>query len=292
VRLGSTPPSPPGTPRLRIALRPRTLGVDVQLRVFVLCSALLASACSDPRSDGTTPTKEQVLPELRITEDTPSLMLTWIDTRGGTHVEMKPSSVPAEARALVRVVVADREEGTRDPIYVVDLEKPEPDQSYLARSMPRRAWEEEIEQRRRAQLASREGPSTPRPGSSGQSPGGPLPPGPDLPDPFAPPKLKPEPSSTPLGDSVANVTVVVYGASWCEPCHHAMDHLKKLGVPVVFKDIEADGAAKAEMQSKLERIGRSAGSIPIIDVGGQILVGYSKGALDKALRKAAGGTML
>jgi glutaredoxin len=267
---------------LRIDVRPRTLRLDVRSWLIVSCSALLASACSDPRSDGTTPTKEQALPELRITEETPSLMLTWIDARGGTHVEMKPSSVPEEARALVRVVVADREEGTRDPIYVVDLGKPEPDRSYLARSMPRRAWEEEIEQRRRAQLASREAPPSPRP----------TPPGPDFPDPFAPPKLKPEPSRTPLGDSIANVTVVVYGASWCQPCHDAMDHLKKLGVPAVFKDIEADGGAKAEMQSKLERIGRSAGSIPIIDVGGQILVGYSKGALDKALRKAAGGTML
>lgn len=260
--------------------------------VFVLCAALLGSGCSDPRSDGTTPTKDAALPELRITEETPSLMLTWIDARGGTHVEMKPSKVPEDARALVRVVVADREEGTRDPIYVVDLGKPEPDRSYLARSMPRRAWEDEIEQRRRAQLASREGPRKPEPGAPPQGPSGTLPPGPDFPDPFAPPKLKPEPSSTPLGDSIANVTVIVYGASWCQPCHHAMDHLKKLGVPAVFKDIEADGGAKAEMQSKLERIGKSAGSIPIIDVGGQILVGYSKGALDKALHKAAGGTML
>ena len=49
-------------------------------------------------------------------------------------------------------------------------------------------------------------------------------------------------------------------------------------MPYVLKDIEADRLADEEMQEKLETAGRRGGSIPVIDVQGQILVGFSEGA--------------
>ncbi len=40
------------------------------------------------------------------------------------------------------------------------------------------------------------------------------------------------------------------------------------------------------MNQKLARAGRGGASIPVIDIMGQILVGYSASALDQAIRTA------
>jgi hypothetical protein len=58
-----------------------------------------------------------------------------------------------------------------------------------------------------------------------------------------------------------------------------------------MKDIEKSGAAAKEMQDKLRRINRQGGSIPVIDVMGQIFVGFSDGSLRKAVAKARGATL-
>jgi glutaredoxin len=82
------------------------------------------------------------------------------------------------------------------------------------------------------------------------------------------------------------VVVVIYGASWCKPCHDAAAYLRARGVNVIQKDIDESDAARSEMQRKLERAGLSGSQIPVIDVMGQILIGYSPRALDRALEAA------
>lgn len=79
--------------------------------------------------------------------------------------------------------------------------------------------------------------------------------------------------------------VIVYGASWCGPCHMAQAHLLKRGVPFIDKDIEQDPGAERELLLKLRAIGADARriGIPVIDVGGQMLFGYEPTALDEAL---------
>ena len=234
-----------------------------------LAVAFAAPACGKKRSDdGTAPVAAGALSPLTIRDDTPDLMLTWIDEKGDTHVVLHPPDVPAAGRSLVRVVVADREDGTRDLFYVADLTKKSDDGSYATRAMRRRAWEDEIEQRRSTYLAK---VAPPRPEASGST-------APDRPPP-------------PSADRGA-YTVIIYGASWCGPCHQAADHLKAKGIPFVMKDIDETPGAAAEMRDKLTRAGRHGGSIPVIDVRGQILVGYSPHSLDAALAKAGAGTML
>ena len=241
--------------------------------VFVI-SSLTTSGCSQKKNDdGTAPmaiTKE--LPALTIREDTPNLLLTWIDDKGDMHVELEVAGVPAEGRSLVRVVVSDREDGTKDAFYVVDLTTKGADGGYAAKTMSRRSWEAEVEKRRAAYIAK-------------VSP------------------AKPGPSTAPANTDAANrndkpppiasdVTVIIYGASWCKPCHEVGEYLKSKGVRFVHKDIEEDRSAALEMREKLEKSGQRGGSIPVIDVRGQILVGFSQYALDRALAKAASGTAL
>lgn len=241
----------------------------------VLLCALLGSAalvgCSRKKDDGTAPSAGLgSLPALSIRDDTPDLMLTWIDEKGDTHVEIHPADVPAAGRPLVRVVVADREDGTRDLFYVADLTRNDADGSYATQTMSRRAWEGEIEKRRAAYLAKI---SPPPPAPSGEgAPGAP------------PGAASPPPASA--------LTVTIYGASWCGPCHQAESYLKAKGVRVVMKDVEKTPGAAAEMRDKLERSGQRGGAIPVIDVRGQILVGFSHGAVDQALARIKEGTVL
>jgi glutaredoxin len=241
------------------------------IAAFVACALVLA-ACGEKKDDGTTPAGAPSLPALTIREDTPNLLLTWIDDRGDTHSALHPSEVPQEGKPLVRVVVADREEGTRDPLYVVDLTKASGDGSFAARAMSRREWESVLEKRREAYLGKL-GPKTAAPpvGSAGSSP-------------------SPSPPQTAVPAN--GLVVVIYGAEWCKPCHQAADYLKSKGIQVISKDVEQSREAAREMQEKLEKSGRRGGSIPVIDVRGQILVGYSRGELDRAIAKAGAGTVL
>lgn len=229
--------------------------------------------------------KPQDLPSLRIGDDTPNLMLTWIDGHGGTHVEVSPNRVPDEGRRLVRVIVTGKEDGTSDPIYVTDLTKKENDGTYGTRPMPRQDWENEIERRRGAvaSLPESEGRERRLPPSHGPGPQHGVPGPQQGPDPAGP---------DPAPDTLKGVSIIIYGASWCGPCHMAQDHLRKKHVSFVFKDVDQDHDAQAEMSAKLAKAGGRAGSIPVIDVGGRIMVGYDERALDQALERAGGGTAL
>lgn len=259
----------------------RTRSILASLLALALA---LGSGCSKSSDAGQGEQRE--LPPLGFSDATPDLMLTWIDERGDTHVETSTKSVPKAHARFVRVVIADRDE--RDPIYVADVSEPDPAGSYVAHGVPRSRWEEEIARRRKegGALAEQIPPPPPRRAPPREPRSDPAP----LPAP--PPNHDREPAAPPLDPSMANVKVVVYGASWCGSCHKALDHLKRKGVKADFRDIEKDGTAQVEMKTKLDRASGRHGAIPVIDVAGQILVGYSPRDLDRALEKARGGTML
>ena len=229
-------------------------------------TAVVAGCSHKATDDGTAPAAARALPPLTLTDETPELMLTWIDDKGVTHVELRPQDVPAPSRALVRVVVSDREDGTHDLFYVADLTAKGDDGSYPTRTLRRHDWEAENREAPRRLPGPHRAPPPPPAGSSGSGPA-----------PF---------------QAQGAATVIIYGASWCGPCHQAADFLKSKGVPYVLKDVETTPGAAAEMQEKLARAGRHGGSIPVIDVRGQILVGFSPGSLAQALSRVPAGTTL
>jgi glutaredoxin len=86
----------------------------------------------------------------------------------------------------------------------------------------------------------------------------------------------PEPAAAaPSGDGA-----VIYGASWCGPCHQAQAWFKAAGVPFVEHDIEEEPEAREQMQLALESAGRRGGSIPVIVWHGKVFVGFDAGALE------------
>lgn len=74
--------------------------------------------------------------------------------------------------------------------------------------------------------------------------------------------------------------VTVYSASWCAFCHAAMEYLDKIGVKYETKDIESDRAIAEEAVEKSGQMG-----IPVIDIKGDIIVGFDRPKIDESLKK-------
>jgi len=234
-----------------------TRGLTLLLAMLAL--AAMTGACSDD-DGGTKPQGADSLPKLHLTDETEELLLTWMDERGATHTGLTIAEVPESSKKLVRVTT--KEAGHGALFYVADLSAKRPDGSYPVRTMRRSDWEAEIGKRRDAWRAKHAPPPPPK--ATGQSS---------------------SPPATPTGD----LLVVVYGAPWCKPCHQATAYLKRRGIRYVEYDIDKDAKRNQEMVQKLRRTGKRPGTIPVIDVGGIILQGYSQGALARAIDKATKG---
>lgn len=227
-------------------LAPFLLGV-VGVVAFVL-GVLNVTACRKDGPEGTP--VDETAPT--VTETSAGLLLTWIDDKGEFHVEQKVDSVPVIARDVVRVVDPSREEPSGGRLFLVDLRNAGVDGHYPVRIAARDEFEKLAVSRRAAH-------------------GG---------------VLAPQAAPTGSAAEAARSPVVIYGASWCGPCHQAQAFLKRKGVAFVEKDIEQDSAAAREMRAKLSKSGMRGGSIPVIDVRGKILVGFDEGAIERALAVA------
>lgn len=76
-----------------------------------------------------------------------------------------------------------------------------------------------------------------------------------------------------------NSPITVYSATWCAFCHAAMDYFDKLGVEYTDKDVEKDLEAGKEAVDKSGQRG-----IPVIDIDGEIIVGFDKPKIDAVLK--------
>ncbi len=79
------------------------------------------------------------------------------------------------------------------------------------------------------------------------------------------------------------VTVVLYRTSWCGYCRQAATYVRSLGARLVEYDIERDPDRKAEMKKKS---GGSSG-VPLLDIDGAIIRGYSPSAIKAAVERSA-----
>ena len=214
---------------------------------LVLLTLLLAVVASCKRPAPTT--DAVVLPV--VTDASTDVLLTWIDDKGEFHVEQKVADVPVGARDVVRVADPVKDPPKLDDVFVADLRNAGAEGAYPVRTMSRTEFEKIAVERRQKNgsvLAAKAAES-------------------------APPEA-------------ARPAVIIYGASWCGPCHQAAAYLKQRGVPFIEKDIEQDGGAAREMQAKLATAGMRGGSIPVLDVRGKVLVGFDERAVDRALGQA------
>ena len=83
-------------------------------------------------------------------------------------------------------------------------------------------------------------------------------------------------------EAMRTVDITTYGAVWCPSCKAAHKWLDAQGIAYVDKDIE-----KSSADNKAMRALNPAGTIPTIDIEGQVLVGFDSRAIERAIRSAA-----
>ncbi len=74
------------------------------------------------------------------------------------------------------------------------------------------------------------------------------------------------------------MTVKVYSTPSCPYCKLAKDYLKEKGIPFVDVDVSANSSLANEMVKISGQMG-----VPVIDIDGQVIVGWNKSALEEAL---------
>lgn len=174
-------------------------------------------------------------------------VLTFAGDRGSFADTSKIDAVPDEARGLVRVKLLEGEAPPPGMVWVANLRTPEPDGRFRLQPVARDMFEE---------LAVGQGRSSAV----------------ELPQGLEPP----EPVAAAGG-------VIVYKTAWCGVCKQLEGYLQRKGVEYEAKDIEKDRAAASELQAKAAAQNVRTGSVPVIDVGGQLIVGFDRARLEKLL---------
>jgi glutaredoxin 3 len=83
-------------------------------------------------------------------------------------------------------------------------------------------------------------------------------------------------------EAMRTVDITTYGAVWCPSCKAAHKWLDAQGIAYVDKDIEKNRDANRAMRAL-----NPAGTIPTIDIEGQVLIGFDARAIEHAIRTAA-----
>lgn len=73
-------------------------------------------------------------------------------------------------------------------------------------------------------------------------------------------------------------SVTIYSADWCGFCHAVKQYLDRAGVNYTEKDVDSDPAIAQESVDKSGQMG-----IPVLDIDGEIIVGFDRPKIDKAL---------
>ena len=76
------------------------------------------------------------------------------------------------------------------------------------------------------------------------------------------------------------IDVILYQTSWCPHCTKAREFLMNTGVSLVIYDIEKDAGKKKEMTAKSGSRG-----VPVVDIEGIIIRGYSPGQMRSAIER-------
>ncbi len=174
-------------------------------------------------------------------------VLTYAGERGTFADTSTLDAVPEPARGLVRVRLLEGEQPPPGTVWAANLRTPEPDGRYRLQAIARDMFEE---------LAL----------GQGRSSAVTLPEGLEAPEQVA-----------------STGGIIVYKTAWCGVCKKVEAYLARKGVAYEAKDIEKDRQAAAELQAKAKAQNVRTGSVPVIDVRGQLIVGFDRERLERLL---------
>jgi len=85
-------------------------------------------------------------------------------------------------------------------------------------------------------------------------------------------------AEAPAASRGGDAEVVIYTTSWCPWCRKAVAWLDERGIAYENRDIERNPEWAAELHRK-----SGSGSVPVIDVGGELVRGFDQRALERLL---------
>jgi len=189
-----------------------------------------------------------VEPPFEVAGEAEGLLLVWYDDEG-PHTATRRSAIPEAHRSSVRVddLSLGPDEGLpAGQVYVADLTSAGEGGRYTVRQMSREAFDARVE------------------AAMGGAP-------------------EAEPAATAgRGDA----EVVIYTASWCGYCRQAKAFLREQNVPFVERDIEREPGAREAMQRAMRAAGVSGRGVPVIDFDGEIITGFDRAALQRAIERS------
>lgn len=74
--------------------------------------------------------------------------------------------------------------------------------------------------------------------------------------------------------------ITIYSTTWCGYCKMAKKYLDDKGITHTDKDIEQDADAHKEL---MDKIGGDFRGVPVIDINGQLILGFDRPRIDAAL---------
>ena len=74
--------------------------------------------------------------------------------------------------------------------------------------------------------------------------------------------------------------ITIYSTSWCGYCKMAMKYLGDKDISFTDKNVETDASAHAEL---MQKIGGNFRGVPVIDIDGEIILGFDRPRIDAAL---------
>jgi len=227
-------------------------------RLLSLALMLALGGCRKPTPQAA---PEQAKPTAAlVVSSVEGLLFTFADEAGAFQTVDKREGVPEHARKMVRVVDPKQPPADPESVFVLDLTELDRKSPVTTQVVPRARFETQA----LAQLV---------PGESSQ-----LSAGNAATDAGVDPGLK-SPTGAPR--------VVLYGTSWCGACRSARQFFVQNAIPFVDRDVEKDQAAAAELQEKATRLGVSADRVPVLDIGGRLLIGFDPARVQRMLESTA-----
>ena len=174
-------------------------------------------------------------------------IFTYPGDRGAFFDVQTRADIPEASRGYVRVVLAGGAKAPAGQVWVVNLKEDAGEKGWPLETVTRDLFEEFALGRGNHSAVS-------------------LPEGIEAPD-VLPPTDK----------------VIVYKTDWCGVCKKVIAYLDRKKVPYEAKDIEKDPSAAAELKAKADKAGIKMGSVPVLDVGGELMVGFDRAKLETML---------
>lgn len=218
--------------------------------IALVCAACL-SGCPDKATTASKPDAGQAeFAKIRITKDAKGLLFTYLLADGSFQTVDSIDAVPEEARGQVIVVdtkLSPEKRRSSQVIYVADLTSARDDGTYQYSLVSRYKFERDL-----LREPTKDGVLPEECKALAQSP---------------------------------EDRVVLYSTSWCGVCKTAAAFMTKEGIPFQEKDVEADPAAQKELACKALKAGTRLSGVPVLDVGGDLQLGFDRDRLLAAARR-------